>query len=170
MLGDGFVSIKIITAVYAGPLLVGAAFDFWAYRIPNVVTATLAVLYVACALYWGVGVDWPSHLGAGLLILAVGLVLFHFGVFGGGDIKLAAAVALWIGLNRDLMACFLMVGLFGGALTLVLLWLRNSLSLLALPFPGYLPAALRPRGPVPYGVAVAAGALWLTAQIPFLLS
>jgi prepilin peptidase CpaA len=172
MFGDAFLSVKIIMACYAAPLLVAAAFDFWTYRIPNVVTGTFALLYFACVLYffWGMGINWLSHFGACLAVLAVGLGLFYFNIFGGGDIKLLAAVALWIGFTRELVVFLLVAGVAGGVLALLLLALRNGLSLLPIPFPAYLPAALQARSPIPYGVAVVAGALWVISSIPFVLA
>ena len=44
--------------------------------------------------------DIANHIGAGLLMLAVGLPLFIPGWFGGGDAKLVAAIALWVGLEN----------------------------------------------------------------------
>lgn len=172
MIGDPFLSEKIIIACYAGPLLVAAVFDFWTYRIPNLITGTLAVLYFVCVTYffWGMGINWISHLGACLSVLAVGLGLFYFKIFGGGDIKLLAAVALWIGFTRELIIFLLVAGLAGGVLTLLLLALRSGLSLIPISFPAYMPAALQARSPVPYGVAVVVGALWVAWAIPFVLA
>lgn len=172
MFGDSFLSAKIIMACYAAPLLVAAAFDFWTYRIPNFVTGMFAILYFACVLYffWGMEINWLSHIGACLAVLAVGLGLFYFNIFGGGDIKLLAAVALWIGFSQELVVFLLVAGVAGGALTLLLLVLRRSLSLIPIPFPAYMPAALQTHSTIPYGVAVVAGALWVVSAIPFILS
>lgn len=172
MFGDAFLSEKIIIACYAAPLLVAAGFDFWTYRIPNVVTASIAVLYFGCTIYffWGMGINWLSHVGASVAVLAVGLGLFYFNIFGGGDIKLVAAVALWTGFTRELIVFLLAAGLAGGVLTILLLILRNTLSFFPIPFPAYMPAALQARAPVPYGVAVVAGALWVASSIPFVLA
>ena len=170
MFNDPFFSEKIITSVYAAPLLVAAGFDFWTYRIPNVVTGTLAALYFPCALVWGYDINWLSHAGACALVLAVGLGSFRFGILGGGDVKLLAAVALWLGFTQALLVFVLAVALFGGALALLLLVLRGGLALHAIPLAGYVPTALQPRAPIPYGVAVAAGGLWVISSVPFLLS
>lgn len=172
MFGDAFFSAKIIMACYAAPLLVAAAFDFWTYRIPNMVTGTFAFLYFACVLYffWGMGINWLSHIGACMAVLVVGLGLFYFNIFGGGDIKLIAAVALWIGFSRELVVFLLVAGVAGGALTLLLLGIRSGLSRLPLAFPAYIPNALQTQSPIPYGVAVVAGALWVVSAIPFLLA
>jgi prepilin peptidase CpaA len=172
MFGDPFWSEKVIMACYAGPLLVAAGFDFWTYRIPNLITGTFALLYFACALYFfeGMGVNWLSHVGACAAVLAVGLGLFYFNIFGGGDIKLLAAVALWIGFSRYLAVFLLVAGVAGGVIALLLLALRNAISMFPIAFPAYLPAALQHRSPIPYGVAVVVGALWVISAIPFVLA
>lgn len=172
MFGDPFLSEKIIIACYAAPLLVAAVFDFWTYRIPNLVTGTLALLYFGCVVgfFWGTGIDWLSHIGACLSVLVVGLGLFYFRIFGGGDIKLLAAVALWIGFSRELIVFLLVAGVAGGALTLLLLALRAGLTMVPIAFPAYTPTALQVGSPVPYGVAVVIGALWVAGWIPFLLA
>jgi|SRR5215469_16765170 len=172
MASDPFLSEKIIIACYATPLLVAAGFDFWTYRIPNVVTASFAVLYFGCTFYFfGVtGINWLSHIGACVVVLAVGIGLFYFNIFGGGDIKLLAAIALWIGFTRELIVFLLVAGVAGGVLTILLLVLRNTLSFFPIPFPAYMPAALQARSPVPYGVAIVAGALWVAWYIPFVLA
>lgn len=171
MFGDPFFAEKVIIACYAAPLVVAAAFDFWTYRIPNVVVGTLAVLYFVCVTYffWDTGINWVSHIGACFSVLAVGLGLFYFGIFGGGDIKLLAAVALWIGFTRELIVFLLVAGVAGGVLTLLLLAIRSGLSLIPIPFPGHMPAALQARSAIPYGVAVVVGALWVASMIPFVL-
>jgi len=172
MFSEPFLSEKIIIACYAAPLLVAAGFDFWTYRIPNVVPLSIAALYFGCTIYffWGADINWLSHIGACVVVLAVGLGLFYFNIFGGGDIKLLAAVALWTGFTRELIVFLLVAGVAGGALTILLLILRNTLSSFPVLFPAYMPAALQARAPVPYGVAVVAGALWVASSIPFVLA
>lgn len=172
MFDDPFLSEKIIIACYAAPLLVAAAFDFWTYRIPNSVTVLFAALYFGCTIYffWGMGINWLSHIGACLAVLTIGLGLFYFNIFGGGDIKLLAAIALWIGFSRYLVIFLLVTGVAGGVLALSLLVLRGAISMFPIPFPAYLPAPFQHRAPIPYGVAVVVGALWVASVIPFLLA
>ena len=155
----------VIVIAFAAPLLVAGVWDLLWYRIPNVITLLLAAMFVICALIWGIQVDWLSHAGAAGVVLAVGVVLFAFKIFGGGDVKLSAAVALWIGWGADLLAYFLIVALLGGVLAVALLLLRNAITQWGWPvrLPP-LPRILQPGAPVPYGVAIVAVALWLTPQ------
>ncbi|WP_336486028.1 A24 family peptidase [Methylobacterium nigriterrae] len=136
-----------------------AANDLLTMLIPNRISLALTAAFAAVA---ATGIlTWPeigAHLGAGALVLAVTFALFAFGVIGGGDAKLAAATALWLGFD-GLMDYALVASIAGGALTLALLAAR------AQPLPGAvarLPFALhlhdRKTG-VPYGIALAAAAL-----------
>ena len=62
--------------------------------------------------------DMAYHVGAGLLVLAIGVLLFIPGWIGGGDAKLAAAVALWLGFE-NLFSYLFCVALAGGSLALL---------------------------------------------------
>ena len=76
-------------------------------------------------------------------------------MLGGGDVKLLAAVGLWFdlaGAARMLLA----VVLAGGALAVLILLLRSFSWSEGAKARVHL---LRPRGGIPYGVAIAAGAL-----------
>lgn len=145
------------------PVLLAAAalYDLASYTIPNRLSAGLALLFAVFAL--AAGFDFAMlgwHLAAGLTGLVFGFSLFALGWIGGGDAKLFAAVALWLGFS-DLLPYALAAALFGGVLTLVLLSLRK------MPLPAALlnrPWALRlhdARSGIPYGVALAAGAFVL---------
>ena len=97
----------------------------------------------------------------GALVLGVGILLFSRGWMGGGDAKLSAAAASWFTL-AELPWFALAVVLIGGALTLVLLPLRRALAR-----PGEEPggwAGLRRGRSIPYGVAIAAGAILIASS------
>ena len=145
----------------AFPLLVlwAALKDATTFTIPNRVTLALAAAFAPAALAAGLGpAAWGVSLACGAATLAVGVGLFALGWVGGGDAKLFAACGLWVGLSAA--APFLLwTALAGGALAAALLLGRN----LAGWYPGAGPAWLRrllTRGEgVPYGVAIAIGAL-----------
>jgi prepilin peptidase CpaA len=98
------------------------------------------------------------HIGAAALILVVAFGFFARGWIGGGDAKLAAATALWLGFDH-LLVYLVYASLFGGLLTLMLLKVRS------LPLPSLLSGQpwaerlYRKDSGVPYGIALAAAAL-----------
>jgi prepilin peptidase CpaA len=154
----------LLIAVFPIIVTVAACYDVLTMQIPNRFPAVLAVAFVAAALLTGlpfaaVGI----HLLVGFGVLAATFALFAFGLLGGGDAKLAAAIALWFGLDQTLPFLVYMA-LFGGALSLVILAFR------AVPLPGFLltqdwATRLHEKGGgVPYGVALAAAALMVFPQ------
>src|SRR6187455_855628 len=65
-----------------------------------------------------------SNVGAAAVVLLVAFLCFARGWIGGGDAKLAAATALWLGFDQ-LMPYFLVASIAGGGLTLAILALRK---------------------------------------------
>jgi prepilin peptidase CpaA len=87
------------------------------------------------------------------------MVVFALGWAGGGDTKLLAAVALWLGWPG---AATMLFGttLAGGALAMALLSLRApALRHVVLSGPRWMIRLAEPGEGVPYGVAIAVGAL-----------
>ncbi len=142
-----------------------AVHDVITFRIPNWANAAVAVAFIVfagAAAMTGAEVWWLGHLAAAAAVFVVGLILFQTRALGGGDVKLLAAAALWIGLD-GIVPFVVWVGLAGGALVLLLLLLRRNLTMLAawaLPrTPATWPRVLTAGEKVPYGVAIAIGAI-----------
>ena len=147
-----------------------ASSDLLTMTISNRVSLVLIGGFFVLAAVTGMNVTevlW--HMGAAGIVLVVAFGFFVRGWIGGGDAKLAAATALWLGFDH-LMAYLLYASLFGGALTLLLLQFRT------LPLPQWLAKQEwvqrlhRKDGGIPYGIALAAAALaiypetrWMTA-------
>jgi prepilin peptidase CpaA len=147
-----------------------ASSDLLTMTIANRVSLILIAGFVLLAALSGwSGAEMLSHAGAAAVVLTVAFVCFACGWIGGGDAKLAAATALWLGF-ANLLDYLVYASLLGGALTLLIVQFRN------LPLPRVLAGREwaerlhRPGGGVPYGVALAAAALlvypqteWMTA-------
>lgn len=143
-------------------MLLGAACvaDVAARRIPNAVVALLALGGLWAR--WGAGglAGAGGGLLAGGLVLAVLLLAWRLGVVGGGDVKLAAAAAVWVG-----PAGLLRFALFTGAAGLpvaLATWVARRLGsgrALGAGEGGGAAVASPPRQAVPVAVAIALGAL-----------
>ncbi|KQO59872.1 MULTISPECIES: prepilin peptidase [unclassified Methylobacterium] len=150
-----------VTLLIVFPFLMAyaAVRDLLTMLIPNTVSLLLLAGFALFAVATGLwGWDLMSHLGAGAVTLVVTFTLFALGKIGGGDAKLAAATAVWIGFDR-LLEYLAVASLAGGALSLAILMAR------AHPLPpllGRLPFALHlhdAKTGVPYGIALSFGAL-----------
>ena len=87
-----------VLTVLPGAVAFAAAMDIFTMTIPNRISIVLVLAFFPLALLAGLGLwDVASHVAACMLMLAVGMALFIGGWFGGGDAKLMAAIALWVG-------------------------------------------------------------------------
>jgi prepilin peptidase CpaA len=153
---------EILVVVLLPLLLVAAAgWDLASFTIPNFLNLALFAAFALFALVAGLSlpvIGW--HLLAGLLGLFLGFVLFALGWVGGGDAKLFAGVALWLGFS-DFLSYALLASICGGALTLAVMLIRQ----LPLPAPlarqAWIVQLHDARAGIPYGVALAAGAFFL---------
>lgn len=161
--------MSAILAMTVLPLLLAlaAGWDLASYTIPNLLSLAIVLLFAAFA---AVAMPLPalgSHLAAALVALAAGFSLFAAGFVGGGDAKLFAATALWFGF-ADLAQYMLAAALIGGALTLLLLLARRLPLPAVLAAQGWIVRLHDARAGIPYGVALAAGALAVLPGAQFL--
>lgn len=159
--------IALVMVMFPGLMTLSAAMDFMTLTIPNAIPAALTLLYLVVA---AAGVLPPQAFlygfSCGLAILTVTFVMFSLRWIGGGDAKLAAATALWIGWG-SILDYGVAAALCGGVLTLGLLMAR------AMPLPTILaqvPGIARlhaPEAGVPYGIALAVAGLIEYPHTPF---
>jgi prepilin peptidase CpaA len=153
--------------VFAALVIVAAVKDLATFTIPNWISLALCAGFVGTALAAGeplATMGLALATAAGVLVL--GVVGFALGWIGGGDAKLMAAAALWIG-PAGLLGFALFTALAGGALALGLLALRSAwLSPLAAAGPAWTKRLSTPGEAAPYGVAIALGALAAFAAHP----
>jgi prepilin peptidase CpaA len=136
-----------------------ASSDLFTMTISNRVTLALVGGFFALALASGMpAIDMLWHVGAAAAVLAVTFVFFARGWIGGGDAKLAAATALWLGFDH-LMAYLLYASIFGGILTLAMIRFRLMPLPKSLAEQEWVKRLHRLDGGVPYGIALAAAAL-----------
>lgn len=104
-----------------------AVSDMLSMTIANRVSVLLIASFMVIAPM--TGMDWQTygmHLAAGFTVLAITFTLFALGAMGGGDAKLLAATAIWMGFGVELMQYLLVSGIVGGVLTLAILSYRGS--------------------------------------------
>ena len=154
-------AVVLLTVVLIFPAIMAfaAAMDLLTMRISNRVAIALAVLFLVAAPLAGLSLyDVLSHVAAGAVVLAIAIVLYAFGGFGGGDGKLLAAASLWVGFE-GLVPFLTYVAISGGVLAVVILAYRMVPAIEALPMPEWALKLHRAGTGIPYGIAIAAGAL-----------
>jgi len=143
---------EILLGILALLLVVAAVIDVRTFTISNQLNLGVALM---APLYW-----WSAHLplwpdigiqvaiAAGVFALLA--VAFYAGMMGGGDVKLAAALALWFS-PQSTLRFLVFMSIAGGVLTLVVVGLHRLKK--------------KPGKPeVPYGVAIAVGGLLILIQ------
>ena len=133
-------------------LVAAAAIDLRTRTIPNWLTVAVALL--APLAWWSVGLPlWPDaawQIGVAIGVFALFALFFYLGMMGGGDVKLASALALWFAPVATFQF-IVITSIAGGIVTFATIvwhrWRRHSAA---------------PE--VPYGVAIACGGMWLLAQ------
>lgn len=142
-----------LVAVLMLLLCLAAAEDAWRLRISNPIVAAVALSGVAAIAFAGIGWSTWQPVALAVAILAIGTAMYGAGWVGGGDVKLWAAGALWFGLAEG-ARMIVAVALAGGVLTIAILLIR------LLPWSERAKAKvviIRPRGGIPYGIAIAMG-------------
>ena len=138
--------------------------DMRGMTIPNFYSViVIGAFALAFAVAWAIGPQYvffglKSHLLAGVMVFGVTVALFALRVIGAADSKLASAYALWVGIP-GLPAFLFYTAMAGGLLALVSLAMKKW-KFVKSPPPGSWPARVQAgESKVPYGVAIAVGAL-----------
>lgn len=159
---------QLLIFVFLGLMVLAALTDIKMFKIPNWLCLAIIAVFpfygIAAGLDW---TEWGGHALGGGLGLLIGIALFAPGYIGGGDGKLFAAASLWFGW-ADFVPYLFTTLLAGGILAVMLLFARRSLAQSAGLGGLVTHEALQEGGPVPYGVALAAGALWCLPQASIL--
>ena len=147
-----------------------ASSDLVTMTISNRVSLALIASFFALATMWGMPLaDIGMHVLAALAVLIVTFVFFARGWIGGGDAKLAAATALWLGFDQ-LLNYLTIASILGGVLTLLIMRFR------LMPLPALLAdqewakRLHRMDAGVPYGIALAFAALMIYPDTPWMKS
>lgn len=156
----------IFLSAFPAALLIAAMNDLYEFKIPNWVSIVLFCSYFAAGV--GFGAPAPMLLEGflfGCAALAVGFGMFAAKLLGGGDAKLLAACAPWIGLSA--LAPFLFnMAVAGGFFAVALILFRRAPALpVYAQAPWLMRLHQRPKD-IPYAVAIALGGLLTFSQTP----
>jgi prepilin peptidase CpaA len=188
MMSDSAIFVAALT-MFTGLLLWAAVSDFRRYIIPNQVSLGVLALFPVFALSAPAPVHWQYALIVAAIFFVVGFVMYLFRAMGAGDAKLLPAVILWVG-PKD-FAAFIVV-MLGAAFVLAgIVGLRMALAQLragdVAAHSGEGAAAAVAMSPmartwrvlaelrhvpflkiqIPYGVAIAAGGIWVAINALF---
>lgn len=140
-------------------VIFAALCDLTTMKIPNWISGLLLLAFFPAALVGGMSPgDMGLHLAVCVAVLLAGMVMFALRWVGGGDAKLIAAVALWFGV-AGIGPLLLSVALAGGAFSMGLLLSRRYVPTIMAAPQGWFGRLMEPKGDIPYGVAIAIGAL-----------
>jgi prepilin peptidase CpaA len=139
-------------ALLAAALVVAAIGDWRTRTITNRLNAGIALL--AIPFWWSVGLGlWPGvalQIGLAAAVFGLFAIAFRFGAMGGGDVKLAAALALWLPF-AGIVKLLAVMSIAGGILTVAMLAAHRMTK-----------AAGQPE--IPYGIAIAFGGFWVFGE------
>lgn len=161
--------VPALAAAFAGLVLFGAIRDLISYTIPNWISLAIIGLFPVAALSAGMSLPTVGlHLGIGVAVLVAAMAMFALRWIGGGDAKMFAAAALWMGWPM-VVDFVLWTAISGGVLAAALMSLRQpAFRPMVLSGPPWLVKLSEPGGAAPYGVAIAVGALATLPQSPLL--
>jgi prepilin peptidase CpaA len=147
-----------------------ASSDLITMTISNRVSLVLIASFFVLAWMWSMPLaEIGMHTGAAATVLVAAFIFFARGWIGGGDAKLAAATALWLGFDQ-LLNYVIFASLLGGILTLAILRFR------LMPLPSVLAnqewakRLHRMDSGIPYGIALALAALLIYPDTPWMKS
>jgi prepilin peptidase CpaA len=150
----------VLLMIFPALVIFAGLRDATSYTIPNWISLALIAGFPVAALALGLPLQTIGlQFAIGAAALVLGFAMYAVRWIGGGDAKLFAAAALWIGWPAAITYLGL-TGIAGGVLAVALLGLRSTFVRPFMPSgPAWLARLIEPGENVPYGVAIAVGAL-----------
>jgi len=150
-----------VLIVFPLAMAFACAMDLVTMTIPNRVSLALVAAFAVLAPFAGLAPGVIGlHVGLAVVMLGVGFFLFSMGWIGGGDAKLFAATALWIGPDH-IVQYAIVASILGGLLTMLILLLRMMPLPVGLARQEWIARLHDSQTGVPYGIALAAAGLWI---------
>lgn len=159
--------MSLIFLIFPALMILAALSDLKSFLIPNRVTAAIAATWPFAVLLSGMpfaDVLWSVGLAALVLVFCFGL--FAAGWLGGGDAKLLAVTTLWIGPAAIVTFIYITV-LAGAGLAFFLLTFRRLPLPVAAVTVDWVAQLHERKRDIPYGIAIAIGAITAWPQTVF---
>jgi len=160
----------LIFVVFPFCMVFAAISDMLSMTIANRVAIILVATFAVVAPL--TGMDWTAyawHFAAFLIVLLVTFSLFALGGMGGGDAKLLAATALYMGMSIQLVQYLVISAFIGGVLTIAILSFRASALSVYTGRNLFLRNFTDAQKGVPYGIALGAGGLLAYPASPLMV-
>lgn len=159
----------IIVLIFALTMILAAIKDASTMTIPNWISlALIAGFFIIIPFAWPGWETFGVHLLVGLTFFLAGFAMFAFGWLGGGDAKLMAATGLWW-TWPDATLYVIYTTVLGGLIGIGLLLGRKFIPVRVLTAP-WAHKVFKDEKKMPYGLALAAGALITLPQSAIFLS
>jgi prepilin peptidase CpaA len=158
-----------IFVIFPFCMVFAAVSDMLSMTIANRVSILLVAAFSVIAPL--AGMEWTAygwHFVAGAMVLGVTFLMFSIGAMGGGDAKLMAATALWMGFNLSLLDYLVTSTFIGGVLTVAILVFRKSPLAGITAGNAFLRHFTDPAVGVPYGIALGLGGFLAYPESPLM--
>jgi prepilin peptidase CpaA len=156
--------------MFPAAMAFAGAMDLFTMTIPNRVSLALIAAFAVVVAMTGAPLTVViNHIGAGIVFLGVGIFMFSMRWLGGGDAKLLAAAALWLGFD-SVFPYLVLVTVLGGLLAVGLLSFRSIAPPVWMMRQEWALRLHDRQGGIPYGIALAGAALWVYPTTPWFLA
>jgi prepilin peptidase CpaA len=161
-------SLPVVTLAFL--VSAAAVADLHSYKIPNWLTALTALTFLPVAVWSGMDIQAIGlHYLTGAALLLFGFLLYSYRIFGGGDAKFVAACGVWFGAIDSLQFLYAAV-MCGGVLAIAMLFWTVFKYAVQLDFGDFIPGLRKAMPKIPYGIALAAGAILAIQETTWLTS
>ena len=152
-----FTMLPLVLTVFLTCMVLTAMItDITRFIIPNLLVVMILLTYPSLLFIAPVMPDWQISLLIALGTFFIGFGMFALKLMGGGDVKLLAVLALYLG-KESFFDFLFWTAIFGGILSVVLVTVRPIVTYLVTKAgkpPNFVPRILIVGEPAPYGVAI----------------
>lgn len=157
-----------ILVIFPVAVIYAALMDMVSMTISNKISLILIASFFILAAAIGMDLEkigW--HVALAMIVLVVGFGFFAAGWVGGGDVKLASSIVMWLGWEYS-MGFLAVAGILGGLLTVVLLLGRKFALPISLQKIDWVVRLHKLEDGIPYGVALAPASLFVFSETPWM--